>query len=254
MGLVGTAFGLGFIFGPAIGGVLSHLGPSAPMWFASTLCFANLLAAWRLLPESRHRAKHVEGLGRADLLRRAVARPRLAWLLSLYFIITASFSGFEATFALFSERRFGFTTSTIGYVFAFIGAVLAVVQGVLVGRVVRWVGEARLIPAAILAMGVGIGLVPFAWTVPTLLVAVGLIAAGMGFNNPALSSTVSRLTPPDDQGSILGLASSLASLGRVIGPAWGGLLFDQYGMTVPYVCAAGIMLGAAVVALAAIGR
>ncbi len=252
MGLVGAAFGLGFIFGPAIGGILSHFGPSAPMWSASALCGANLVAAYFLLPESRSVDSTRRTLGRMEALHRAMADRRLILLLALYFIVTAAFSGFEATFALFSERRFGFTVATIGYLFAFIGGTLALVQGVLVGRVVKRVGEARLIPVAIAVIGIGIGLVPFAWTLPALLAAVATLAVGMGFNGPALSAMVSRLTHADDQGGMLGLASSLASLGRVVGPAWGGFLFDAWGMTTPYLSAAAFMFVAVGVAVASL--
>ena len=100
---------------------------------------------------------------------------------------------------------------------------LATIQGVLVHKVVKRVGEARLIPVAIFCIALGIGLVPFAWSVPTLLVALGVLAVGMGFNNPSLTSMVSRLSDADDQGGTLGLASSLASLGRVDRPGVGRL-------------------------------
>ncbi len=224
MGLAGAAFGLGFVFGPAIGGTLMHFGPSAPMWCAAALCFANFVAAWFLLPESRQGQRIATRLSRIAAFRRALVRPQLLVPLALYFIVTAAFSSFEATFALFSERRFGFTAATIGYVFAFIGAVLALVQGVLVGRVVTRVGERRLIPIALATMGLAIAAVPFSLGVPTLMVALGALALGMGFNSPSLSSMVSRLSDPGDQGGVLGLAQSLASLGRVVGPAWGGFL------------------------------
>src|SRR4029453_6659503 len=242
MGMVGAAFGMGFIFGPALGGVLSRFGPSVPMWFASALCLLNFTAAWFFLPESRAAAHRAPGLGRLEVFRRAMTHPKLALLLSLYFLVTMAFSAFEATFALFSERRFGFTAATIGLVFTFIGTILAVVQGVIVGKVVKRVGEAQLIPAAIFLIALSIGLVPFSFTVPMLLVSVGILAMGMGFNSPAMSSMVSRLSNPNDQGGILGLASSLASLGRVVGPAWGGFLFDHFGMKVPYLSAATMML------------
>ena len=242
MGMVGAAFGLGFIFGPAIGGLLSRVSPETPMWFASALCLANFVAAWFLLPESRSPSGSSKGLGRMDAFRHAFSKPTLLLLLSLFFIVTLAFSGFEATFAIFSEARFGYTSSTIGFVFAFIGVVLALVQGVLVGKVVKVIPERRLIPLAILAIALGIGLIPFVWNVPTLLGALGVLAVGMGFNNPALTSMVSQLADPDDQGGILGLASSLSSLGRVVGPAWGGYLYDAYGMRMPYVSAATLML------------
>ena len=254
MGMVGAAFGLGFIFGPAIGGLLSRISPSAPMWFASALCLSNFIAAWFLLPEPRRVSADTKTLGRLEAFRHAMTKPALVLLLALYFLVTAAFSGFEATFALFSEARYGFTAASIGFLFAFIGVVLAVVQGVLVHRVVKRLGEPRLIPIAIFCIAVGVGLVPFAWSVPTLLVALGVLAVGMGFNNPSLTSMVSRLSDPNDQGGMLGLASSLASLGRVVGPAWGGFLYDSYGMTTPYLSASGLMLVAFAVSFFGLSR
>ena len=125
---------MGFIFGPAIGGILSHFGPAAPMWAAAALCAANLSAAWFLLPESRRATAETRTLGRMEAFRHAMTKPTLLLVLALYFIVTMAFSGFEATFALFSEARFGYTATSIGFLFAFIGVVLALIQGVLVGR------------------------------------------------------------------------------------------------------------------------
>jgi predicted MFS family arabinose efflux permease len=189
-----------------------------------------------------------------DMFRKAFAKPNLVLLLILYFIISMSFSSFEATFALFSERRFGFTAANIGYVFAFVGCVLSLVQGLLVGRVVRVVGERRLIPIAIAVIALGLGLVPLSHAIPLLLVALGALALGMGFNSPAMSSLVSRLADPNDQGGVLGLSQSLASLGRIVGPAWGGMLFDRFGPSTPYLSAAVIMTVAFSVALVSLSR
>ena len=241
MGLMGAAFGLGFIFGPAIGGLLSRFSPETPMWCAAALCFANFVAAWFLLPESRPASASTRSLSRMEAFRHAMTQPTLLLILALYFIVTMAFSAFEATFALFTEARFGFTAASIGFLFAFIGAIIALIQGVFIGRVVKRVGERRVIPVAILGISISIGMLTVVWSVPTLLVALGLLAMGMGFNNPSLSSMVSKLSHEDDQCGILGLASSLASLGRVVGPAWGGYLYDAYGMTTPYLSAAGLM-------------
>ena len=249
MGLMGTAFGLGFIFGPAIGGLLSRVSPETPMWFAAALCFANFTAAWFLLPESRNVSALTKTLGRMEAFRHAMSKPTLLLVLALYFIVTMAFSAFEATFALFSEARFGYTAASIGFLFAFIGVILALIQGVLVGRAVKRFGERTLIPLALFLVSIGIGILPFVWNVPTLLVALFLLAVGMGFNNPSLSSMVSKLSGADDQGGTLGLASSLASLGRVVGPAWGGYLYDAYGMTTPYLSSAALMFFAVVVSL-----
>ncbi len=241
MGMVGAAFGLGFIFGPAIGGMLSRFSPETPMWFAAALCLGNFIAAWFLLPESRRVNASSKTLGRLDAFRHAMGQPTLLLILSLYFLVTMAFSGFEATFALFSAARFGYTAASIGFLFAFIGLILSLIQGVLVGRVVKRIGERRLIPIAIFLIALSIGMIPFVWNVPTLLVALAFLAVGMGFNNPSLSSMVSKLSHEDDQGGVLGLASSIASLGRVVGPAWGGFLYDAYGMTTPYLSAAAVM-------------
>ena len=251
MGLVGAAFGLGFIFGPAIGGVLSRWGHAAPPLFASALSLLNFIAAWFLLPESR--PAHVplterQSGSRVAALRKALTRPAMPVLLLVYFLVVAAFSGFETTFALFSERRHGFTEETIGYLFAYIGLMLALVQGGLVGRVVRVFGERRLVPLAILVLGAGLALIPAAGSVLGLCVAIGLMSVGIGFNNPSLVSLISQASDPEDQGGILGVSQSLASLARIIGPAWGGLLFDHVGPSATYVSSAAIMMLAALVA------
>lgn len=255
MGLVGAAFGLGFIFGPAIGGFLSRWGYQAPSFFASALSLANFVAAWFLLPESRSTArKDRPHASRVEVFRHALTRPGLPQLLLIYFIVVTAFASFETTFALYSERRFAFSASTIGYVFAFVGVVLSFIQGFLVGRVVPHAGEHRVVPAAILVIATGLVLVPAASSVPMLVGACGVLAVGMGFNSPSLMSLVSRRSDDDMQGGVLGLSQSLASLGRVIGPAWGGWLYDRYGMATPYLSAAGLMGVAFLLSLAAVLR
>ena len=255
MGLVGAAFGLGFIFGPAIGGFLSQWGYQAPSFFASALSLANFIAAWFLLPESRPSARaDAARTSRVAALRQALRRPGLPQLLLIYFIVVAAFASFETTFALYSERRFAFSASTIGYVFAFVGIVLSIVQGFLVGKIVPRVGEGRIVPVAILTLAAGLALVPIARNVATLVAACGILALGMGFNSPSLMSMISRRAAADMQGGVLGLSQSLASLARVIGPAWGGWLYDRYGMVTPYVSAAGLMGVAFLLSIAVIAR
>lgn len=254
MGLVGAAFGLGFIIGPALGGVLTRFGHATPMWCAAALCLANFTAAYFFLPESRHGSRDRVTLSRRDLFARARRHPGLLPLLLVFFLVSTAFSGFEATFALFAERRFGFTAETIGYVFAFIGVVLALVNGVLVGRVVRRLGERRVIPLAIALIGIGLLLVPASHTVPALFAVCGTLAVGMGFNNPSMTSAISRLSDPGEQGGMLGLAQSLAALGRIAGPAWGGFLFDRAGITMPYFSATLIMALALSLAIVGVRR
>ena len=255
MGIIGAAFGLGFIFGPAIGGFLSQWGYAAPAWFAAALSLANFGAALVLLPESRpDHVRDASRPGRLEVVRRAIVQPHLPMVLLVYFLVVTSFASFEAMFALYTERRFGFTAATIGYMFAWVGVVLATVQGLLVGRVVKRLGEQVLIPAAILVLAIALGLVPFAGSVPVLAAACGLLACGMGFNSPSLLSAISRLADPRDQGSTLGVSQSLGSLARIIGPLWGGWVFDRLGIRYPFYTAAALMLVACVLSLAAFSR
>lgn len=254
MGLIGAAFGLGFILGPAIGGFLSQWGYHAPAFFAAALSLANFVAGCFFLPESlpagtrgTRRAK-----GRVEAFQQALSRPALPLVLLVSFLVMTAFSAFESMFALFAGARFGYGATTIGYLFAWVGVVLAVVQGVLVGRVVRRVGEDRLVPAAILVMAFALAAHAFAPNVPSLMAAIGLLAAGMGFNSPSILSMVSRLADPGDQGTTLGVSQSLASLARIVGPVWGGFVFDRFGITVPFLTSAALMLVACGLSVAAV--
>jgi multidrug resistance protein len=250
MGLVGAAFGLGFVFGPAIGGFLSRWGYSAPAFFASALSLANFSAACFLLPESRRADAVSIKRSRMESLRAALTRPFLPLLLTIYFIVVAAFSSFEATFALFSERQFAFTAATIGYVFAFVGLVLSIVQGGLVGRAARAVGERRLVPMAILLIAIGLATIAASRSVALLVGGCGILAVGMGFNSPSMVSLISRLSDRDEQGGVLGVSQSLASLARVIGPVWGGFLFDRFGIRSPFVWASLFMMVAFAISVA----
>jgi MFS transporter, DHA1 family, tetracycline resistance protein len=253
MGMVGAAFGLGFIFGPALGGFLSQWGYQAPALFAAALSFANFIAALALLPESlpADRRTAARRRTRLEAFEQALKRPRLPTVLLVFFLIVAAFASFESMFALYSEARFGFTSVTIGYLFAAVGVILAVVQGLLVGRVVRRVGEHRLAPAAIALLSVGLMLVSVAASVPSLAAACALIAVGMGFQSPSMLSVISQLSDPADQGTMLGVSQSLGSLARIVGPLWGGFVFDRFGHAAPFVSAAVVMSIACALSLAA---
>ena len=255
MGMVGAAFGLGFIFGPAIGGFLSRYGYATPAFFASALSLANFIAAWFLLPETlkpEHRA--IERVGRIDALRAALARPHLPLLLLIGFLAVAAFAGFENTFALFAERRYGFHASTIGYIFAFVGVVLVIVQGFLVGRAVKVFGEHHIVPVSLAIVAIGLLMIPATQSVPALLAANAVLAVGMGFNNPTLLALISRHTAAGDQGGVLGLTQSINSLARIVGPMWGGFAFDHIGIGAPYVSSALVMGVACALSVTALWR
>jgi MFS family permease len=253
MGLVGAAFGLGFIFGPAIGGFMSRWGYQAPALFASALSFANFIAALALLPESLpvSRRGAVRKSGRLKALERALARPRLPAVMLAFFLVVTAFSSFESMFALYAQARFGYGASTIGYLFAWVGVVLTIVQGLLVGRAVRRLGEHRLAPAAIALLSAGLGVVALVSTEPALVLTMAVIAVGMGFQSPSMLSVISQLADPADQGGTLGVSQSLGSLARIVGPLWGGFVFDRFGHTMPFFSASGLMAVAWLVSLVA---
>ena len=253
MGMVGAAFGLGFIFGPALGGFLSQWGYQTPALFAAALSFVNFIAALALLPESLPPDRRTTARRRTRLqaFEHALNRPRLPTVLVVYFLIVSAFASFESMFALYSQARFGFTSVTIGYLFAGVGVVLAVVQGLLVGRVVTRVGEHRLAPAAIALLSVGLGFVALAPGIPALAAACGIVAIGMGFQSPSMLSVISQLSDPADQGSVLGVSQSLGSLARIVGPLWGGFVFDRFGHAAPFISAAVLMSIACVLSLVA---
>ncbi len=253
MGMVGAAFGLGFIFGPALGGFLSQWGYQAPALFAAGLSLLNFLAALVLLPESLppERRTTARRRSRVEVFRHAIARPRLPTVLAVFFLIVSAFASFESMFALYSQARFGFDSVTIGFLFAGVGVILAIVQGLLVGRVVRRLGEHRLVPAAIALLAIGLALVWVAGSVPALAFASAVIAVGMGFQSPSMLSVISQLSDPADQGAMLGVSQSLGSLGRIVGPLWGGFVFDRFGHAAPFASAALVMSVACVLSVAA---
>jgi len=237
MGLIGAAYGLGFTVGPAIGGILSQYGYAIPGFFASALALANFVAAWWLLPESRNlsgQTHHTEGGLNWQRLRTGLQHPELGTFLILFFISTFAFANLEATFALMTARKFGFDAHANGYLFAYIGVLITIVQGGLTGRLARRFGERRLISAGLFCMIFGLGLLPYSLGLKSLLLVLVVLVGGHGSTNPSISSLISQSTGSEDQGSILGVAQSLASLARILGPIWGGFTFDALGFQYPY--------------------
>ncbi len=229
MGLIGAAFGMGFIFGPAMGGVLSRWGFSVPAYAAAGLAAAAFLFALARLPESLppgERASAARRRGGVTSMREALNRPVVGLVLGLFFVTTLCFSGMEAILALFCERYFGWGPHHIGYLFAYVGVVAAVMQAGIVGALAKRFGERALVRVGLLMMGaafVTAGLVP---PLGLFLIVMGMIAVGSALTTPSLSSLVSLATPADQQGGILGVYQSLGSLGRAVGPFLGGLVYD----------------------------
>ncbi len=249
MGLIGAAFGLGFIFGPSIGGLLSPYGYSIPPFFASGLALLNGVSAIFLLPESRPKElatsnQHAQR-SRFDLsnLKEVLSQPKLRDYILLFFLVTFSFANLEATFALLTERTMNYGAKENGYLFTFVGLVVAVVQGGLIGMLVKKFGEARLVIVGLSVLTIGFLILPRAQHLPELLLGIAIIAVGNGVANPSINSLISRNASEDVQGGVLGISQSLASLARVLGPAWGGWVFGKWGYASPYWSGATILVG-----------
>ncbi len=244
MGLVGAAFGLGFILGPAIGGVLAPYGYDKPALLASAMAALNWFFAYFKLPESL--TDEVRGRAqsrRFDLknLAEALSHPRIGLLLAIYFIATFAFSNMEATFGLLNEHGYGLSARQTGYLFTYVGFVMSVMQGLLIGRIVRRLGEKLCITMGTATMVFALGLMPFAPNMPVYCIIIGALGFGVGINNPSLTSLLSRSSHEDEQGGVMGIAQSMASLGRILGPAWGGFTFGTFGLRWPFLSAGLVM-------------
>ena len=252
MGLIGAAFGLGFIAGPAIGGILAGADPvhadfQTPAFAAAGLSFLALVLALVRLKESlspeirANAASNQQGKGRGKFIA-TLRRPRLGLMILLIFIVTFVFAGMEATFAMWSRRQFGWGPEQNGYLFAFIGLLSAMIQGGLIGRLAKQFGEARLIRQGAVALACGIGLIPFADSLPMLLMAMTILAYGFSVVTPSLNSLISLQVSEGEQGEIMGITRSASILARVIGPAWAGLLFSIIGKDWPFYGGALVMV------------
>ncbi len=246
MGIIGAAFGLGFVLGPAIGGFLSHWSLALPGFAAAGLAAANGIAAWFILPEPEHRFS-VDRRPRFAAMREEIARPGIRRLIAIYFITVLAFSAMEATYAFLAKQRYGLAESSVSYVFAYIGVLLVIVQGGLIGRLSRRFGEKPLLIAGLVLQAIALASLPFARTVPGLLAATAPLAIGAGLTQPALSALLSRFARAQDQGGTLGIGESAAAFGRIIGPEAGTWTFGQWSIAFPYVGGAALMALAAAV-------
>jgi DHA1 family tetracycline resistance protein-like MFS transporter len=262
LGLIGAGFGLGFIFGPAIGGILSRWGVSAPFYFAAALAACNATLLYFKLPESLT----PEIQARARRLRRRdvwgeFKRARLLLVALIYFLLIAAFSLMTAAFALFTAHRFGYDAQQNGYIFAFIGIIAVFVQLILVRRVVPRYGEAIFVVLGLAFLSVGFFLMPLIAPqhggLAALLAASGLISIGNTLAQPLLTSLASKTVGADVQGGVLGTLQSSGSLARVIGPLISAALIvdaathqiDDHSLRVTFWTAAAIAIAATLCAL-----
>src|SRR5918993_3440761 len=235
MGLIGAAFGLGFIFGPALGGILSQWGIHVPFVFAAGLCFANAVLLYFTLPETvtpdhPARVSAARGRGFTQLID-SLKQPRLGFVLTIYFLFVVAFSIMTTSFSLYTMFRFGYDARHTGYLFAYVGLIAVVIQGGLIGRLVKRFGELPLVIFGALCFAISLFAVPFvgpaAGGLAALLVGGGVFSMGNSLATPALTSLASKSAGPGEQGSVLGVTQSVASLARAVGPFLAAILIDS---------------------------
>jgi multidrug resistance protein len=254
LGLLGAAFGVGFVVGPALGGLASLGGPHVPFYVAAALAGANAIAAWVRLPETRS-VQQTDDRERPTLVPDdraqvpAARRPvTLTHFAILGFVSMFAFAGFEATFALFASARFGLTEGSTAAVFLGVGLLLVIVQGGAIAPVTAAIGSGRVLRVGLVLSACGLGVLAITgdgqWAL--LTTALGLVVIGQGLTSPSLTTLVSEHAPHDRRGEALGLQQSAAAIARVTGPVTAGLLFDGVGVGAPS------LVGGALMALAAL--
>lgn len=244
MGLIGAAFGLGFIFGPAIGGLMSHFSPEAPFFFAAALAAINATALYFLLPESlaaEHRSEANRRTTISQVLEESGSQ-QLKPLMATYFFATLAFAMLTSTYALFTNHRFHFDAIHTGYMFTYVGVIGAIIQGGLLGRLVKAFGEKTLAVIGTVIFATSLFALPLSSTLLMLILTSTGIAIGNSFVTPTLNGMASKSVSPSLQGRVLGAMASAGSLARVFGPALGGWLLSRdadtdflYGKTIYWV-------------------
>lgn len=258
MGLVGAAFGLGFVVGPALGGLMSHISLAAPFFLAAGLAAANSVALYFFLPESlpperRHHAAAQPSL--IAVFHAAHARS-LGLTIATYFLTTVAFSLLTATYPLFTERRFGYGATQNGYIFACLGLLGAIIQGGLLGWLVKVWSDRSLAVVGVGLLTVSLFALPLSPTAAILFLTTAGVAIGHGLVASTLNGLASQHVSPVFQGRVLGIMQSAASGARIVGPVLGGWLLNHdavqmtavFGRT-PYWAGGVVMLAALALAL-----
>lgn len=259
MGLIGAAIGLGFVVGPAIGGMLAPIGPAVPFWVAMAVAIVNALLVMIFLPET-HKERSVAKTGSSGKLRKGILPAGLGRLLRnsaitrlivINLLFTIAFTAMEAVYPLFSQHTFGWTAKENGYIFTYVGIIIVLMQGGLVGQLVKRFGERKLLIAGLVVLAIGLALLPWSTSLALMLVALGILSAGNGAVTPTTSALLSLASPREAQGETLGLAQGVAGLGRVAGPLIAGSIYAIVGPGAPFLVGSVLAVLAMLVALPA---
>lgn len=255
MGKIGAALGVAFVLGPALGGVLADFGERVPFYGVSAIALANLLMAWWLLPETR--PPDETRPEPRELLASLVPTPirmltmvhdrRVGLYLYLWFHIYVGFAALEGSFPLYMFRRFGASTLDVGILFAWIGVFIAITQGVLVGRLARFVSEGSLVIIGLIVTAIGLVAITWAPSIAAIYAVGPIVAIGNGIAFPSFTSLYSQTCESRDAGELLGQGNAMGVTGRVVGAICAGLVMDSFGLRTPFVVSGVVMFSGAVI-------
>jgi multidrug resistance protein len=246
MGLIGAAFGLGFVFGPLIGGLLSSYGYAITGYVAAGFSIIAFILTIFYLPESLKKNQSIEQTENQlkrkifdfAAMKKILQKPDLAILVLLFFILTFSFANIYGTFALLGLKVYGFTDMQNGYMFGIVGLTSAIVQGGLIGRINKLMSKKLILVIGSLLIMVALAMIPYAGTFLGLALVSIALSYGTGTFQPTVLSLISEVTSETEQGITLGINQSLSSFARVLGPLWGGFAFEYLGYPFPFLTGA----------------
>jgi DHA1 family tetracycline resistance protein-like MFS transporter len=246
MGLIGAAFGIGFVIGPAVGGFLSQYSYHLPGYGAALLSLSALVLAFYKLPESRSAPTLISRTNFWQPIQKALRQKDFQRPMLMYFLTTFAFASLQVTFPLFTQEMFRLDVKHVGYLFALSGVMSILLQGGWIGRLAQKFGEGVLAITGAAIYMMGLAAIPFAKSVYLLALIMALLGLATGLTLPTLTSLLSLAADESSQGSVLGVSRSLGTLARILGPLWGGWCYGALGVSWPFWSAAFLSLAALV--------
>jgi DHA1 family tetracycline resistance protein-like MFS transporter len=252
MGLLGAAFGLGFMFGPAIGGYLSKWGFFVPALFAAGISLISTFATILFLKETVNVKASIKSprtaANYAELKRVLTTKP-ISTLLLVFLLISLAFSGMQGTYALFVQAKYNWGPREVGYIFAMIGVVAILTQIKVLGFLTAKLGEYKTLLSSVFILAIGFGVISLTDYLPLFILGNALMPLGNALANPTLTAIATENIPPQEYGETLGLLQSAGSLGRIFGPVVAGEIFYYFNHNTPMLISSLIFLLVAVVFL-----
>lgn len=252
MGMIGAAFGIGFIIGPALGGILAGPDPDnanyqAPALAAAATSVLAFIVCLFFLKESltegtREKLKQTPTSTRWKMLHEAISQPEIRALLVVSFLVTLVFASLESIFPIWSRQTFQWGPQQNGYLFASVGIISALIQGGLLGLLTKKLGEIKLIVVGSIFLAVGMASIPLSLQVETLVFTMTLAAVGFSIVSPSLNTAISLRIKATEQGGAMGITRSVTTSSRMLGPASAGLIFGSFGKDWPFFISALIMV------------